>query len=40
MFAAKGTGAFSDDWMPVVFSTLATGTPSVYVGLRAAPKID
>ncbi|GAA3607464.1 hypothetical protein GCM10022419_110470 [Nonomuraea rosea] len=39
VYAAAGTGAFSDDWMPVVFSTLSNGTGCVYVGLRATPKI-
>ncbi|MFI9452900.1 serine hydrolase domain-containing protein [Amycolatopsis sp. NPDC052450] len=40
VFAASGAGpSFSEDWMPVVFSTLATGTDCVYIGMRAAPKI-
>ncbi|MFB9903542.1 serine hydrolase domain-containing protein [Allokutzneria oryzae] len=39
VFAAPGTGAFSDDWMPVVFFTLSTGTSCVYVGLRATPRM-
>jgi hypothetical protein len=39
VFAAKGTGSFSGDWMPVVFATLSTGAQFVYVGLRAAPKV-
>ncbi|MFF7726368.1 serine hydrolase domain-containing protein [Streptomyces sp. NPDC008001] len=38
VFAASGAGpSFSEDWMPVVFSTLANGTPCVYIGMRAAP---
>ncbi|MGA5133474.1 serine hydrolase domain-containing protein [Streptomyces olivoreticuli] len=39
VFAGTGAGpSFSEDWMPVVFSTLADGTGCVYVGMRAAPK--
>jgi len=39
VFAAAGAGpSFSEDWMPVVFSTLSTGTECVYIGMRAAPK--
>jgi CubicO group peptidase (beta-lactamase class C family) len=39
VFAASGAGpSFSEDWMPVVFSTLADGTGCVYIGMRAAPK--
>ncbi|MEV5503151.1 serine hydrolase domain-containing protein [Nonomuraea fuscirosea] len=41
VFAATGAGpSFSEDHMPVVFSTLADGTACVYVGMRATPKID
>ncbi|MEV6675129.1 serine hydrolase domain-containing protein [Streptomyces sp. NPDC051162] len=41
VFAGTGAGpSFSEDWMPVVFSTLADGTGCVYVGMRAAPKIS
>lgn len=39
VFAAKGTGSFSGDWMPVVFAALPTGDQFVYIGLRAAPKV-
>ncbi|WP_084958391.1 serine hydrolase domain-containing protein [Thermoactinospora rubra] len=40
VFAATGAGAsFSEDYMPVVFSTLSNGTACVYVGMRATPKI-
>ncbi|MET7461133.1 hypothetical protein [Nonomuraea sp. NPDC005501] len=40
VFAATGAGpSFSEDYMPVVFSTLADGTACVYVGMRATPKI-
>ncbi|MBE1486145.1 serine hydrolase domain-containing protein [Plantactinospora soyae] len=40
VFAASGAGpSFSEDYMPVVFATLANGTECVYVGMRAAPKI-
>jgi hypothetical protein len=40
VFAASGAGpSFSEDYMPVVFATLADGTECVYVGMRAAPKI-
>ncbi|MEU3751575.1 serine hydrolase domain-containing protein [Streptomyces olivoreticuli] len=39
VFAGTGAGpSFSEDWMPVVFATLADGTGCVYVGMRAAPK--
>ncbi|WP_244162495.1 hypothetical protein [Amycolatopsis regifaucium] len=37
---ASGAGpSFSEDWIPVVFSRLPTGTECVYIGMRAAPKI-
>ncbi|MFI0447355.1 serine hydrolase domain-containing protein [Actinomadura sp. 6N118] len=40
VFAASGAGpSFSEDYMPVVFSTLTTGTQCVYVGMRATPKV-
>ncbi|MEV0617285.1 serine hydrolase domain-containing protein [Nonomuraea sp. NPDC050404] len=40
VFAASGAGpSFSEDHMPVVFSTLADGTRCVYVGMRATPKV-
>ncbi|GAA2323136.1 hypothetical protein GCM10010149_90440 [Nonomuraea roseoviolacea subsp. roseoviolacea] len=40
VFAASGAGpSFSEDYMPVVFATLSNGTPCVYVGMRAAPKV-
>ncbi|GAA1621711.1 hypothetical protein GCM10009733_017880 [Nonomuraea maheshkhaliensis] len=40
VFAATGAGpSFSEDYMPVVFSTLADGTACAYVGMRATPKI-
>ncbi|WP_267242084.1 serine hydrolase domain-containing protein [Streptomyces sp. PR69] len=39
VFAGPGSGAYSADWMPVVFSTLADGTGCVYIGMRAAPKV-
>ena len=40
VFAGSGGGSsFSEDWMPVVFSTLADGTECCYIGMRAAPKI-
>ncbi|MFI0738192.1 serine hydrolase domain-containing protein [Streptomyces sp. NPDC021100] len=40
VFAGSGVGAaFSEDWMPVVFSTLADGTGCCYIGMRAAPKV-
>ncbi|MFD0467549.1 hypothetical protein ACFQ0B_03930 [Nonomuraea thailandensis] len=39
VFAASGAGpSFSEDHMPVVFSTLADGTRCVYVGMRATPE--
>ncbi|GAA4545751.1 serine hydrolase domain-containing protein [Amycolatopsis samaneae] len=40
VFAVAGGGAFSEDWMPVVFSTLTDGTGCVYIGMRAAPKVS
>ncbi|MGN9837071.1 serine hydrolase domain-containing protein [Nonomuraea sp. H19] len=40
VFAASGAGpSFSEDYMPVVFSTLSNGVPCVYVGMRATPKV-
>ncbi|WP_341866461.1 serine hydrolase domain-containing protein [Amycolatopsis tolypomycina] len=39
VFAGRADGAFSDDWLPVVFSELTDGTGCVYVGMRATPKI-
>jgi CubicO group peptidase (beta-lactamase class C family) len=40
VFAASGAGpSFSEDYMPVVFSTLSNGVACVYVGMRATPKI-
>ncbi|MGW0801512.1 serine hydrolase domain-containing protein [Nonomuraea sp. NPDC002799] len=40
VFAATGAGpSFSEDYMPVVFSTLPDGTGCCYIGMRAAPKI-
>ncbi|MFD9947348.1 serine hydrolase domain-containing protein [Nonomuraea sp. NPDC059023] len=40
VFAGTGAGpSFNDDYMPVVFSTLTDGTPCVFVGMRATPKI-
>ncbi|MEK8104602.1 hypothetical protein NKG94_04355 [Micromonospora sp. M12] len=39
VFAASGAGpSFSEDYMPVVFSTLTTGTQVCYVGMRATPR--
>lgn len=41
VFAAAGAGpSFSEDHMPVVFSTLTNGTDCVYVGMRATPKTN
>lgn len=39
VFAGPGTGTFSGDWMPVVFTELPDGTGCVYVGARATPKV-
>ncbi|WP_283136054.1 hypothetical protein [Rhizohabitans arisaemae] len=40
VFAGTGAGpSFSEDYMPVVFSTLADGTGCCYIGMRAAPKV-
>ncbi|HET6857606.1 MAG TPA: serine hydrolase domain-containing protein [Streptomyces sp.] len=39
VFAGTGVGAaFSEDYMPVVFSTLMDGTGCVYIGMRCGPK--
>ncbi|RSN15501.1 penicillin-binding protein [Nonomuraea sp. WAC 01424] len=39
VFAGTGVGAaFSEDYTPVVFSTLPDGTGCVYIGMRCAPK--
>ncbi|TKK86274.1 beta-lactamase family protein [Herbidospora galbida] len=39
VFAASGAGpSFSEDYMPVVFATLADGSQVCYVGMRATPK--
>ncbi|WP_370417738.1 serine hydrolase domain-containing protein [Streptomyces sp. QH1-20] len=39
VFAGTGVGAaFSEDYAPVVFSTLRDGTPCVYIGMRCGPK--
>ncbi|GAA2294588.1 beta-lactamase family protein [Streptomyces kunmingensis] len=40
VFAGTGVGAaFSQDYMPVVFSTLPDGTGCVYIGMRCGPKV-
>ncbi|WP_405621723.1 serine hydrolase domain-containing protein [Streptomyces sp. NBC_00076] len=40
VFAGTGVGAaFSEDYMPVVFSTLQDGTGCVYIGMRCGPKV-
>ncbi|MFD5876723.1 serine hydrolase domain-containing protein [Streptomyces sp. NPDC060322] len=40
VFAGTGVGAaFSEDYMPVVFSTLRDGTGCVYIGMRCGPKV-
>ncbi|MGW2815647.1 serine hydrolase domain-containing protein [Streptomyces sp. NPDC001415] len=40
VFAGTGVGAaFSEDYMPVVFSTLEDGTACVYIGMRCGPKV-
>ncbi|MEV4063962.1 hypothetical protein [Nonomuraea dietziae] len=40
VFAASGAGpSFSEDYMPVVFSTLTDGSQVCYVGMRATPKV-
>ncbi|MFK4068406.1 serine hydrolase domain-containing protein [Streptomyces sp. NPDC029674] len=40
VFAGTGVGAaFSEDYMPVVFSTLGDGTGCVYIGMRCGPKV-
>ncbi|WP_336216292.1 serine hydrolase domain-containing protein [Nonomuraea sp. LPB2021202275-12-8] len=39
VFAATGAGpSFSEDYIPVVFSTLSDGTDCLYIGMRATPK--
>ncbi|RVX45532.1 CubicO group peptidase (beta-lactamase class C family) [Nonomuraea polychroma] len=40
VFAASGAGhAFSEEYMPVVFTTLPDGSRVCYVGMRATPKV-
>ncbi|MET9096431.1 hypothetical protein ABZX72_30585 [Streptomyces cyaneofuscatus] len=40
VFAGTGVGAaFSEDYMPVVFSRLEEGTGCVYIGMRRGPKV-
>ncbi|MEV0125135.1 hypothetical protein AB0I16_26970 [Streptomyces sp. NPDC050703] len=40
VFAGRGVGAaFSEDYMPVIFSTLRDGTGCVYIGMRCGPKV-
>ncbi|MCM6776820.1 beta-lactamase family protein [Nocardia sp. CDC159] len=39
VFAAAGSGAFAEAWMPVVFADLPDGTTCCYVGMRCAPKV-
>ncbi|MFE9409720.1 serine hydrolase domain-containing protein [Streptomyces sp. NPDC006704] len=39
VFAGAGSGAYSADWMPVVFATLPDGTACCYIGMRCAPKV-
>jgi hypothetical protein len=40
VFAGTGVGAaFSEDYLPVVFSTLPDGTACVYIGMRCGPKV-
>ncbi|MFK8906879.1 serine hydrolase domain-containing protein [Streptomyces sp. YS-3] len=40
VFAGTGVGAaFSEDYMPVIFSTLPDGTGCVYIGMRCSPKV-
>jgi CubicO group peptidase (beta-lactamase class C family) len=39
VFAATGGGSsFSEEYVPVVFSTLTDGTDCVYIGMRATPR--
>lgn len=39
VFAGTGGGAaFSEDYMPVVFSRLEDGTGCVHIGMRCGPK--
>ncbi|MEV6047059.1 serine hydrolase domain-containing protein [Streptomyces xanthochromogenes] len=40
VFAGAGSGAYSADWMPVVFATLPDGTPCCYIGMRCAPRVS
>jgi len=39
VYAGRADGAFSDDWMPVVFSELTDGTGCVHIGMRATRKV-
>ncbi|MBB5926535.1 hypothetical protein FHS34_001991 [Streptomyces echinatus] len=41
VFAGAGVGAaFSEDYMPVVLSTLRDGTGCVCIGMRCTPKTE
>lgn len=40
VLAVPGLGPVSAPWLPLVFGTLPHGTPYVYFGMRATPKID
>ncbi|GAA4630902.1 hypothetical protein GCM10023196_058140 [Actinoallomurus vinaceus] len=39
VLAMPGVGPVSAPWLPLVFGTLPDGTPYVYFGMRAAPKV-
>lgn len=39
VLAMPGLGPVSAPWLPLVFGTFPDGTPYVYFGMRAAPKI-
>ncbi|GAA2410514.1 hypothetical protein GCM10010191_19250 [Actinomadura vinacea] len=39
VLAMPGIGPVSAPWLPLVFGALPDGTPYVYLGMRAAPKI-
>ncbi|MEU4546962.1 serine hydrolase domain-containing protein [Nonomuraea dietziae] len=39
VLAMPGLGPVSVPWLPLVFGTVPDGTPYVYFGMRAAPKI-
>nr|CAA79800.1 unknown [Amycolatopsis lactamdurans] len=39
VLAMPGMGPVSAPWLPLVFGTFPDGTPYVYFGMRAAPRV-